>query len=222
METLPNETVVHILGFLSSIKDIVRFGETCEHFHSLIEAEDEKLAKKTYGNPHFKDSSDHCTFHITPLGVLHGRAVLNRKGSSSFAGTFIKGKLHGPFVVCTGENTITGRYNNGRYIGLSQTKFQDTVVEMSMWGETGGLVLMQKQEILGHLVHVICGGWKNLYSEIPYAGTLTRFSEYCEESRNISRIYSKTMLFTKERKKCPTLHRQCCDKHRNGMPKLLF
>lgn len=216
MENLPNEMVVNILGFVSSAKDIAFFGGSCKHFHNLVKSEDKRLARKTYGNPRIGDTTNHCLFHITPSGVLHGRAVLTR-ADSTFVGTFVEGLSHGFYMIYDGESITEGKRSKGKNTGSTRTRVNGMVVDETVRDETGDNLLFIQSLHGSNLLHVVCPGWINVYFESPNTPNF-----YCEETQKYVKVYTKKMVFARERKYCSSVHHQCCDKHRNGMPKLLF
>lgn len=224
MEFLPNEITVNILEFIRSIKDIVLFGETCKHFHTIVKAENTRLARKTYGNLSFRGVKKCCLFHVLPSGVLHGRAVLTRE-NSTFACTVVMGKMHGAFMSISGDVVSTGKYRDGKSVGLFETKRGSVTSEKCLWGDEGGLILKQNRNPSQRpdsptttLFHMVSPGWKNVYIE------LRAFSPFYCQNKNVymHNYHAKRMKTFVEEKICNSIHRQCCKEHRKGMPKLLF
>lgn len=224
MEFIPNEIVLCVLEFVDSVKDIVLFGETCKHFHQLVVSEHENLARKTHGNPRYLKSNKQCLFHITPTGMLHGRAVLCRDGASSmFAGTFIKGKLEGFHMTRVGgekQTITTGRNENGKRVGILETHDDNKTVSMFLHDEDGAF-LSQTTERGTSLVVRIKPGYNVVYSQGRNGSRVPGL--VCENTRRyIKEYWTRTLMYYGLRKPCTSKHYQCCDEHRNGMPKLLF
>ncbi|AMQ10524.1 hypothetical protein [Brazilian marseillevirus] len=216
MQFLPNETLSHILEFVADIKDIVNFGAVCKDFRTLVKVEDKRLTRKVFGNPHFRGTSGHSLFRVTPSGVLNGRAVLNH-GSEVFAGTFVDGKLHGVFMSYSPKDECvkSGKYDMGRSIGTFETRTYGITLEVAKYAQSGnGLLYLQKGKVL---VHRISPGWSNVYQECYMLGV-----KFCEYTHRARPRCIKTSRFFKESKICTSEHSDCCEKHRNGMPEFLF
>ncbi|AHC55001.1 hypothetical protein D1R32_gp284 [Tunisvirus fontaine2] len=225
MELIPNEIVLCVLGFVDNVKDIALFGATCKHFHELVVSEHKNLARKTRGNPRYLKSNKHCLFHVTPIGMLHGRAVICRDGvSSMFAGTFAEGKLFGFHMTCVGgekQTITTGRNENGKRVGVLETHDDSGTVAMFLHDEDGE-VLSQMTERRASLVVRIKPGYNAVYTQRKriYRGGPGFFcvntGQYTEE------YWTRTLMYYGLRKPCSGEHHLCCDVHRKGMPELLF
>ncbi|AEA06866.1 hypothetical protein LAU_0010 [Lausannevirus] len=227
MEFLPNEIIVNILEDVSSIKDIVLFGETCRYFHDFVKAEDTRLVRRTYGNLFIEGIKRRCLVHITPSSILHGRAVFDRV-NSILACTFVMGKMQGTYMSVSKISTSTGKFHNDMSVGMCETKRGNVITERCLWGEEGRLLLSQTSrsycELTGPpmiFVHVVSLGWRNTYAEASSSPF------YCQKKNaTIHKLYTKIMRISWQRnfqiKRCYTVHRQCCKEHRNGMPKHFF
>lgn len=226
-QEFPPEILLHIVSFVTSVKDINSFSQTCSLHNAIVRENDEKLVRKTYGTfPKHLRFGSHTIgfFHITPFGVMHGSYCAFYNGDVTTGTRYKEERFGFEMTVCENDHIKSGFYREGERFGLwrhDSREFRECCSGFSQrdyYDKNGHVFSHSKND---EHIELITVRTENSNISIYYKEISLREDFFCENTKQLfcaafrKTVYNKELDITTTMG-LPLFH--CCEEHREDMP----
>ncbi|AHA46310.1 F-box containing protein [Insectomime virus] len=210
---LPIEMVLHVLGNVQDIKDIVSFAMSCKGHRELTKRYSCLLTRKVFGIPPDMRCNKYLKtsyYFVDTYGRVQGEAKLFRQ-NSVFAVSFLDNKKHGSYKQVSNDASVItkGNYEMGKKHGIWET--------VELGGISRTLWVHDNEMSLHHV-----GKSEYILLFAMYQGKSRCYERFTRVKDGRLGICPKSAIYSSNRGDKAIKYAHCCKKHQNNLPERLF